>query len=177
MMNKLRNKIEGLKIAVGIVMAAIRIRKTSKDFGEYVLNLKNIDTLNIQGNEVNIKADNDAVKVTGFKFAIAHAIPVNGALVYNIVLEENIDNLGINDFLVNHEIGHFVNEVFNKGTMLNSKRTLENECDADLYAAQQIGFDRAINALQILSQSENIDNIEIMNRINYLRVCKIMMGK
>lgn len=173
MLNKIKTTMGNLKIQMGILCSALRIRRQAKDFNEYVINLDNIKTLDIMGNTINIKIDNDAVKVTGFRFAIAHTPAVSGAAIYNVVLEDTSNELGITDFLVQHEVGHFVNEIFTTNVaILNNTRRIENEFAADLYAAQQIGFDKAIEALYILSQQKNIDTVEINSRIQYLVMCK-----
>lgn len=178
MLNKIKTTMGNLKIQMGILCSALRIRRQAKDFNEYVINLNNIKTIDIMGNTINVKIDNDAVKVTGFRFAIAHTPAVCGAAVYNVVLEDSTNDLGITDFLVQHEVGHFVNEVFTTNVaLLNNTRRIENEFAADLYAAQQIGFDEAIEALYIISQQKNIDSLEIKSRINYLVMCKSLMNK
>mgnify|MGYP007099473315 FL=1 len=178
MLNKMKSTMRNLKMQMGILCSALRIRRQAKDFNEYVINLNNIKTIDIMGNTINIKIDNDAVKVTGFRFAIAHTPAVCGAAIYNVVLEDSTNELGITDFLVQHEVGHFVNEIFTTNvTVLNNTRRIENEFAADLYAAQQIGFDEAIEALYIISQQKNIDTLEINSRIQYLVMCKSLMNK
>lgn len=177
MFKKLMKKMESVKISLGILSSALRIRRTHSDFNDYVLDLTNVDTLSVAGNTINIKLDDDAVKVTGFRFAIAHSAVYNDNTLYSIVLENESKELGITDFLVNHEIGHFVNEVFINNVLFNGVRRIENEFAADLYAAHQIGFDEAINALTILSNQKMIDAQEIKTRINYLVMCKSLMNK
>lgn len=177
MLKKLMKKMEVVKISLGILGSALRIRRTHSDFNNYVRDLTNVDTLSVAGNTVNIKMDDDAVKVTGFRYAIAHSAVYNENTVYSIVLENESKELGITNFLVNHEIGHFVNEVFVTNVLFNGTRRIENEFAADLYAAQQIGFDESINALAILSNQKMIDSQEIKARIHYLDMCKSLMNK
>lgn len=177
MFKKLMKKMEVAKASLGILKSALRIRRTHSDFNEYVFDLTNVDTLSVAGNTINVKLDDDGVKVTGFRYAIAHSAIHNDNMEYAIILENESKELGITDFLVNHEVGHFVNEVFINNVLFDGVRRIENEFAADLYAAQQIGFDNAINALTILSNQKNIDTLEIKSRINYLVMCKSLMNK
>lgn len=177
MFKKLMKKVEVIKVSLSILSCALKIRRTHADFNDYVLDLNNVDVLNVAGNTINVKLDDNAVKVTGFRYAIAHSVSHNDSMIYNIVLENESKELGITNFLVNHEIGHFVNEVFINNLLFDGTRKIENEFAADLYAAQQIGFDDAIEALYILYQQKNIDTLEINSRINYLVMCKSLMNK
>ena len=177
MLKRIMKKMEVVKVNLGVVISGLKIRKTHSNFNDYVFDLTNVDTISVAGNTINVKLDDDAVKVTGFRYAIAHSAIYNDSTAYSIVLENKSKELGITNFLVNHEIGHFVNEVFVTDVLFDGVRRIENEFAADLYAAHQIGFDEAINALVILSNQKMIDNQEIKTRIKYLIMCKSLMNK
>lgn len=159
---------------VKVIYATIKVQKATGRIDTYIDNLKAEEEMIINGNKIKITTDNISVLASGFRYGLCSYSNLTGEMIFSIVKETKVSKLGIEDFVIQHEIGHLTNEIFNNPLFwLNAPiRTLSNECAADLYAAEQIGFDKAIEALKILSKDPTVNTFEINSRINYLEMKK-----
>jgi hypothetical protein len=159
---------------VKVIYATIKVQKATGRIDTYIDNLKAEEEMIIDGNKIKITTDNISVLASGFRYGLCSYSNLTGEMIFSIVKETKVSKLGIEDFVIQHEIGHLTNEIFNNPLFwLNAPiRTLSNECAADLYAAEQIGFDKAIEALKILSKDPTVNTFEINSRINYLEMKK-----
>lgn len=159
---------------VKVIYATIKVQKATGRIDTYIDNLKAEEEMIIDGNKIKITTDNISVLASGFRYGLCSYSNLTGEMIFSIVKETKVVKLGIEDFVIQHEIGHLTNEIFNNPLFwLNAPiRTLSNECAADLYAAEQIGFDKAIEALKILSKDPTVNTFEINSRINYLEMKK-----
>lgn len=159
---------------VKVIYATIKVQKATGRIDTYIDNLKAEEEMIINGNKIKITTDNISVLASGFRYGLCSYSNLTGEMIFSIVKETKVAKLGIEDFVIQHEIGHLTNEIFNNPLFwLNAPiRTLSNECAADLYAAEQIGFDKAIEALKILSKDPTVNTFEINSRINYLEMKK-----
>lgn len=159
---------------VKVIYATIKVQKATGRIDTYIDNLKAEEEMIIDGNKIKITTDNISVLASGFRYGLCSYSNLTGEMIFSIVKETKVAKLGIEDFVIQHEIGHLTNEIFNNPLFwLNAPiRTLSNECAADLYAAEQIGFDKAIEALKILSKDPTVNTFEINSRINYLEMKK-----
>lgn len=159
---------------VKVIYATIKVQKATGRIDTYIDNLKAEEEMIIDGNKIKITTDNISVLASGFRYGLCSYSNLTGEMIFSIVKETKVAKLGIEDFVIQHEIGHLTNEIFNNPLFwLNAPiRTLSNECAADLYAAEQIGFDKAIEALKILSKDPTVNTFELNSRINYLEMKK-----
>lgn len=159
---------------VKVIYATIKVQKATGRIDTYIDNLKAEEEMIINGNKIKITTDNISVLASGFRYGLCSYSNLTGEMIFSIVKETKVAKLGIEDFVIQHEIGHLTNEIFNNPLFwLNAPiRTLSNECAADLYAAEQIGFDKAIEALKILSKDPTVNTFELNSRINYLEMKK-----
>lgn len=159
---------------VKVIYATIKVQKATGRIDTYIDNLKAEEEMIIDGNKIKITTDNISVLASGFRYGLCSYSNLTGEMIFSIVKETKVSKLGIEDFVIQHEIGHLTNEIFNNPLFwLNAPiRTLSNECAADLYAAEQIGFDKAIEALKILSKDPTVNTFELNSRINYLEMKK-----
>lgn len=159
---------------VKVIYATIKVQKATGRIDTYIDNLKAEEEMIINGNKIKITTDNISVLASGFRYGLCSYSNLTGEMIFSIVKETKVSKLGIEDFVIQHEIGHLTNEIFNNPLFwLNAPiRTLSNECAADLYAAEQIGFDKAIEALKILSKDPTVNTFELNSRINYLEMKK-----
>lgn len=159
---------------VKVIYATIKVQKATGRIDTYIDNLKAEEEMIIDGNKIKITTDNISVLASGFRYGLCSYSNLTGEMIFSIVKETKVAKLGIEDFVIQHEIGHLTNEIFNNPWFWLSTpvRTLSNECAADLYAAEQIGFDKAIEALKILSKDTTVNTFEINSRINYLEMKK-----
>lgn len=159
---------------VKVIYATIKVQKATGRIDTYIDNLKAEEEMIIDGNKIKITTDNISVLASGFRYGLCSYSNLTGEMIFSIVKETKVVKLGIEDFVIQHEIGHLTNEIFNNPLFwLNAPiRTLSNECAADLYAAEQIGFDKAIEALKILSKDPTVNTFELNSRINYLEMKK-----
>lgn len=161
---------EKIKYVVNYVKAVKDVTKSGKDLNSYINDLKVESTINVQGYEIKVVTDDTSVFASGFRYGLCNVMP-DGDIT--IVKETKAANLGIEDFLIHHEIGHLVNEVFNNPfSLMMNIRYLVDEQNADLYAARQIGFDKALEALSILAKDKSIDTNEIKLRIDFIERAK-----
>lgn len=159
---------------VKVIYATIKVQKATGRIDTYIDNLKAEEEMIIDGNKIKITTDNISVLASGFRYGLCSYSNLTGEMIFSIVKETKVSKLGIEDFVIQHEIGHLTNEIFNNPLFWLSTpvRTLSNECAADLYAAEQIGFDKAIEALKILSKDPTVNTFELNSRINYLEMKK-----
>lgn len=159
---------------VKVIYATIKVQKATGRIDTYIDNLKAEEEMIIDGNKIKITTDNISVLASGFRYGLCSYSNLTGEMIFSIVKETKVAKLGIEDFVIQHEIGHLTNEIFNNPWFWLSTpvRTLSNECAADLYAAEQIGFDKAIEALKILSKDPTVNTFELNSRINYLEMKK-----
>lgn len=159
---------------VKVIYATIKVQKATGRIDTYIDNLKAEEEMIIDGNKIKITTDNISVLASGFRYGLCSYSNLTGEMIFSIVKETKVAKLGIEDFVIQHEIGHLTNEIFNNPLFWLSTpvRTLSNECAADLYAAEQIGFDKAIEALKILSKDPTVNTFELNSRINYLEMKK-----
>ena len=159
---------------VKVIYATIKVQKATGRIDTYIDNLKAEEEMIINGNKIKITTDNISVLASGFRYGLCSYSNLTGEMIFSIVKETKVSKLGIEDFVIQHEIGHLTNEIFNNPWFWLSApvRTLSNECAADLYAAEQIGFDKAIEALKILSKDPTVNTFELNSRINYLEMKK-----
>lgn len=164
--------IETIKACGRIFKSAYNVSKKAEDFNDYMLNLPAIKTMNIDGHDIKLTVDSDAVIAAGVRFGMSHYVVKNNKMYYTIVLEDICKDMGsdLSQFIIYHELGHFVNEVFGKYFIFNNGRQLQNEMNADLYAVRQIGVRRTLNALYILSSQKGIDRKEIRKRIHNIKM-------
>lgn len=167
-------KSENLKACARIFKSAYKVCKKNDNLENYILNLKSIKTLNIDGNEVKLTVDSDAIIASGIRFGMTHIVTKDGEAHYTIILEPICKDMGSDlcQFIIYHELGHLVNEVFGK-YFFNRNRNLENEMNADLYAAKHIGSKRALSALNTLSSQKGIDRAEIRQRMKAIEMYSI----
>jgi hypothetical protein len=159
---------------VKVLYATGKIQKATGRIDSYIDNLKAEEEIMIDGNKIKVTTDDTTVWASGFRYGLCSYSNLSGEMIFSIVKETKVAKLGIEDFVIQHEIGHLTNEIFNNPLFWLSTpvRTLSNECAADLYAAEQIGFDKAIEALKILSKDPTVNTFELNSRINYLEMKK-----
>ena len=161
---------EKIKYVVNYVKAVKDVNKSGLDLNTYINDLKPEYTINVQGHEIKVVTDDTSVLASGFRYGLCNVMP-NGGIT--IIKETKAVKLGIEDFLIHHEIGHLVNEVFNNPfSFMMNIRSLNDEQNADLYSAHQIGFDKALEALSILAKDKSIDTNEIKMRIEFIERAK-----
>jgi len=163
--------METIKACGRIFASGYRVAKKADNVNEYILSLPAIKTMNIDGYEVKLSVDSDAIRATGLRFGMTHYYIKNNEMYFSIILEDECINLGSSlcQFIIHHEIGHLVNEVFGKYFIFNN-RNLQNEMNADIYAARMIGAKKALEGLTILSCQEGIDRKEIKKRIQNMKM-------
>lgn len=167
MFEYLKNKSNEIKSIGRMFCSLKRISNKYKNYDEYLISLPTIKNINIKGIDVKISVDDDAVMASGYRFGMAKVFTYENKLNFIIVIEENVysifGNTDMANFIIYHEIGHFVNEVIGQMFIVGT-RTLENEINADIYAAQIIGAEKALRALNYMKK-ENVDREEISKRI------------
>lgn len=157
-----------------IFKSAYKVTKEQGNVNDYILSLPTIKSIDVKDYNVsvNIKMDNDAIMASGIRFGMAHFFVKNNKAHYTILLENNTFKIGGSDlcqFIIYHELGHFVNEVFGKYFICNT-RTLANEMNADLYAVKNIGAERTLKALTTLYNQKGISKSEIRKRIQNIEL-------
>lgn len=161
---------EKIKYVVSYVKAVKKVQESGLDLNSYINNLTSEKELEVQGHEIKVVTDDTSVFASGFRYGLCNVMPDGGI---TIVKETKAAKLGIEDFLIHHEIGHLVNEVFNNPfSFMMNIRSLVDEQNADLYSARQIGFDKALEALSILAKDKSIDTNEIKLRIEFIERAK-----
>ena len=129
--------------------------------GEY------LEKLYAGSHPVFIIIDDDAVYSTGFRYGIVSIVGLTSFTKKIVIaIEKRTIELGIDKFVVFHEMGHIYNEIVNSGRV--SERTLDDEVNADLYAMNILGKEETIRSLKILTQQKYIDIEEINERIKRL---------
>lgn len=163
--------LEIMKACGKIFASGYRVAKQADNVNEYILSLPAIKTMNIDGNDIKLTVDSDAIRATGLRFGMTHYYVKDNKMYYSIILEDECINLGSSlcQFIIHHEIGHLVNEVFGKYFIFNN-RNLQNEMNADIYAARMIGTRKVLEGLTILSCQEGIDRKEIRKRIQNIKM-------
>ena len=118
----------------------------------------------INGYPIFIMEDDDAVLSTGFNYGMVTIIGLT-AFTRKIVIaiEKDTFKLGIDKYVLLHEMGHIYNEIINNGKI--SERNLQDEINADLYAMNILGKEETIRSMKILASQKYIDNEEIYERI------------
>lgn len=167
--------METIKACGRIFKSAYNVCKKDGNVNDYILNLPAIKTLNVDGYEIKLTVDTDSIRSTGVRYGMTHYFIKDNKAYYTIILEDICKDMGSDlcQFIIFHELGHLVNEVFGKYFIFNNGRQLQNEMNADLYAVRQIGVKRTINALTILSCQEGIDRAEIRKRIQNIKMYSI----
>lgn len=93
------------------------------------------------GRGINITLNHDAVRSAGFLFAM-YVHYENGKSEIMVDDEFNIAPKGVREFIIWHEIGHIDHH--------HTEYLLEDELDADRFAAKKVGNDNAIEALKYM---------------------------
>lgn len=139
-----------------------------------------IKTLAVEGKEIPVVKHSDYLHCQGMALA-ATAVFEGFENPILIVVDNYFDMLPLTaqDFFIQHEIGHIVNgdmnqskEVLDKWTE-DRKKCIIPECEfyADYYAANQLGFDVAINAMEFMIKNTDMysgTKSEFRRRIKYL---------
>lgn len=121
----------------------------------------------------------DLIMSCGFMLSAMTIAKFDEILAPVVIIDYNFEDVSRNaqEFLVYHELGHYYKQ---KETIMQQNgvyRDINDEYEADEYAAEQIGYENAINALNELivvmdelSGGLNIAGIEeVRDRINNLR--------
>lgn len=129
-----------------------------------IVNGEYMDKQTINGHPIFIMEDDDAVLSTGFNYGM---VTIIGLTAFTrkivIVIEKDTIKLGIDKYVLLHEMGHIYNEIINNGKI--SKRNLQDEINADLYAMNILGKEETIRSMKILASQKYIDTEEIYERI------------
>jgi hypothetical protein len=126
--------------------------------GEYV------EKLNVESVPVFILTDDDAVLSTGFRFGIVTTVGLTSFTKKIVIAVEKLAyDIGIDKYIIYHEMGHIYNEILTKKGIC--ERTLDDEVNADLYAVKMMGLEETIKSMKILASQKNVDATEIYERI------------
>lgn len=167
--------LEVVKSVGRIFKSGYNVAKKADNLNDYIYNLPEIKNMCVDGRDIKLTVDTDAVVAAGVRFGMSHFMVKDNKVCYTIILEDKTRDMGsdVCQFIINHEIGHFVNEVFGHYFIFNNGRNLQNEMNADLYAVRQIGVKRTLNALITLSTQKGIDRGEIRKRIQNVKLYSI----
>ena len=123
----------------------------------------------LHGFPVYVLYDDDVLMATNYKHSSIYVI---GFTYFTrkiiIVLSEEIKKLGIESFMIQHEIGHVLNEVLS-GSEISEKETLENNIIADDFALDINGVESTCRALNIIHRLKWITDDEYYARCKNIR--------
>lgn len=165
---------ETLKVSYKVLKGSFKMAKQG-GVQDYTSNQvkagKYNEKIDFNGYNVYTMNNDDIVLGCGFRFGACVVIPgfdifEQGQCV--IVYEKKALELGVDEFIKYHEMGHIVNEILTG--KFSIERSLVNEFEADLYAANQIGFSKAIESLRIMANQKACDADEIELRIGFLKL-------
>lgn len=129
--------------------------------GEYT------EKLMINSHPVFIIEDDDAVISTGFRYGMVTIIGLTSFTKKIVIVVEKLSiELGIDKYVVYHEMGHIYNEILAHNEI--NKRNLQDEINADMYAMNILGKEETIRSMKILAEQIMIDSEEIYERIKAL---------
>jgi len=121
----------------------------------------------INGHPIFILEDDDAVLSTGFRYGMATIIGLTSFTKKIVItLEKRSIKLGIDKYVILHEMGHIHNEILTNNCI--NIRNLQDEINADLYAMNILGKEETIRSMKILASQKMVDSDEIYERIKAL---------